>query len=65
MRQMIYEVLGAESGATMTEYGMFANACANSAAFVVALFGTGSKSKIESVAGRSNISLNSTRKLGT
>ena len=28
MRQMIYEVLGAESGATLTEYGMFADACA-------------------------------------
>lgn len=65
MRQMIYEVLGAESGATMTEYGMFADACVDSAVFAGALFGGGFKGKIGSVAGRSDISSNLTRKLGT
>lgn len=62
MRQIIYEVLGAESGATLTEYDMFADICADSAEFAASLFGSGYKGKIRFVAGRSGNSWNLTRK---
>lgn len=56
MRQMIYEALGAESGATMTEYDMFAGICVDSAASAAILFGVGWESRVGIVTGRSSIS---------
>lgn len=65
MRQMIYEALGAESGATMTEYDMFAGICADSAASAAILFGAGWESRVGIATGRSNISLYLNRKFGS
>lgn len=61
MRQFIHEVLGAESGATVTEYGMFADICVDSAAFAAAFFGARWKGRIGLVAGQSENSPNVTK----
>jgi len=58
MRQLIYEVLGAESGATLTEYDMFAGICVDSAATAAILFGSGWKGRIGLIAGQSDKSPN-------
>ena len=64
MRQMVHEALGAESGATMTEYDMFAGICADSAASAANLFGAGRESRVGIIHARSSISLYLNKKFG-
>ncbi len=58
MRQIIYEVMGAESGATLTEYRMFAYICANSVEFTAAVLGARWPKRIGRSARQSDRSLN-------
>jgi hypothetical protein len=58
MRQSIYEVMGAESGATLTEYGMFADICVGAAEYAAALFGIRWNRKFGRAIGTSDNSLN-------
>lgn len=61
MRRVIYGALGAESGATMTEYNMFASICADSAAILV---GAGFEGSVGIIKSRSSITLYSNKKFG-
>ena len=65
MRQMIYEALGAESGATMTAYDMVAGICVDSVASAAILFGVGWESRIGIVPSRENTSLSLNKKFGS